>query len=351
MEFERDENHGQDWTKEEAKRDGRFDFAAFLGPDNLDDRITDVLDGKDLLDEDANRDFAGYVPRVPFDGEHGRHEAPGSGGEDEEVKAAPPEAEDLPQEEDWEDEEDFDPDFQENAPPRPKIVVAEPAPRVYVDPVQSDYEDEPPRDGMGNGQKWLVAALISIAAVAAVLALVLLVLRGGGRGEAKPTPSPTSPALAGLLRPEETAPPAATETPAPTDTPAPATVTYNITVTAGSGGSVSPSGAVRVVEGSDAVFVIQPNEGYETAQLLIDGSSVTVESTYTFRDVRSDHTIYAVFQAIPMTPPPTQEPTPTPEPTAAPTPEPTPEPTAAPEPPPVHEEPPQPEGEIADTGE
>lgn len=360
MEFEWDENHSQDWTKEQSKRDDRFDFAAFLGPDSLDDLVTDVLDGKDLLDENTYRDYSGYVPRVPFDGEHGRHEAPGSGDdeeEDEEDEAYDQQSEhddffrdDDGEDEDDEDTPDFDARFQASAPPRPKIVVTEPTRTVYVDPRQpeySDYDDEPVNRGMGSGQKWMVSGVISLAVVAVVLAFVLFAMRGGGQDDADPTPSPTSP-LAGLLDRDETPTPKATDTPAPIDTPAPGTVTYNITVTSGSGGSVSPSGAVKVVEATDATFYIQPDSGYELSQLLVDGVSVTPESSYTFTNVRADHTIYAVFQPIPATAPPTQAPTPTPEPTAEPTPTPTPEPTATPEPAP---EPEQPAGEDAPPAE
>ena len=70
------EQEGPDWTKEPSRRDSRFDFDAFLGPDSLEDKITDALDGKDLLDKEAYGEFPpDYVPRRAASGERGRHEA------------------------------------------------------------------------------------------------------------------------------------------------------------------------------------------------------------------------------------------------------------------------------------
>ena len=90
MSFARDdrdlpEEEGPSWTKEPSRRDDRFDFAAFLGGDSLEDKITDALDGKDLLDKDAYGEYPpDYVPRRAASGERGRHEAPGPSPEEEE---------------------------------------------------------------------------------------------------------------------------------------------------------------------------------------------------------------------------------------------------------------------------
>ncbi len=338
MDFERDDNMKKpseddifqwspeddiQWTKEEAKSDTRFDFAAFLGPDSLEDQITDVLDGKDLLNPEAYGEFApDYVPRRTVDGEHGRHEAPGQ----EEL--------DLPEEEREEEQPPARPNmtYREEPPPRPKVVVAEPAPRVYVTPPEMEYrdDDEAPQ-GLRGWQKGLVA----VAVIAAVLIVGLGILLAGSSDDddsldATPSPSPTG-LLEGILHPD------ATQTPAPADTPAqstvpPTTASYSITVTAGNGGSITPSGTITVDEGGNASFAITPNSGYVISQLLIDGTSVTVDSYYTFSDVRQDHTIYAVFQAA-ATPTPTQAPTPTPqEPTPTQSPASTPEPEVTEEP-------------------
>ena len=70
---------------------------------------------------------------------------------------------------------------------------------------------------------------------------------------------------------------------------------YTITASAGEGGAISPSGSVQVVRGGDKTFTITPGEGYEIADVLVDGESVGAVSSYTFENVRTRHTIEAVF--------------------------------------------------------
>ncbi len=70
---------------------------------------------------------------------------------------------------------------------------------------------------------------------------------------------------------------------------------YIITASAGSGGTISPSGAVPVsYEGSQA-FTITPNTGYRIADILVDEGSVGAVTSYTFTYVTADHTIAASF--------------------------------------------------------
>ncbi|MCM8785471.1 MAG: carboxypeptidase regulatory-like domain-containing protein [Candidatus Omnitrophica bacterium] len=73
--------------------------------------------------------------------------------------------------------------------------------------------------------------------------------------------------------------------------------TYTITATAGPGGSISPSGQVIVNEGQDQIFNIAANQGYQIADVLVDGISVGAVTSYTFYNVSSDHTIHATFVA------------------------------------------------------
>ena len=55
---------------------------------------------------------------------------------------------------------------------------------------------------------------------------------------------------------------------------------YTITATAGEGGSITPNGDVSVKEGASQTFAITANNGYEIADVLVDGSSVgAVEPT------------------------------------------------------------------------
>ena len=75
------------------------------------------------------------------------------------------------------------------------------------------------------------------------------------------------------------------------------TTYYTITATADDGGSIDPSGSVRVASGRDKTFTITADEGYEIADVLVDGESVGAVSEYTFENVRKKHTIEARFEA------------------------------------------------------
>lgn len=70
---------------------------------------------------------------------------------------------------------------------------------------------------------------------------------------------------------------------------------YTITASAGSGGVIDPSGSVRVSRGSDKTFTITANEGYEIADVLVDGESVGAVRSYTFENVKTNHTISVTF--------------------------------------------------------
>ena len=79
--------------------------------------------------------------------------------------------------------------------------------------------------------------------------------------------------------------------------PDPEPETYTITATAGEGGGITPTGSVTVDEGADQTFTITPSEGYEIADVVVDGVSVTVtDNSYTFTGVQADHTISVTFQ-------------------------------------------------------
>lgn len=70
---------------------------------------------------------------------------------------------------------------------------------------------------------------------------------------------------------------------------------YTIVSQASEHGSISPSGNVRVVEGDDQQFTIEPDEHYYIASVVVDGDSVDLVDEYTFVNVTSDHTISATF--------------------------------------------------------
>ena len=71
---------------------------------------------------------------------------------------------------------------------------------------------------------------------------------------------------------------------------------YTITATAGEHGSISPSGAVEVVEGSSQIFVITAEDGYEIESLTVDGKSVDAAASYTFENVAAAHAIAVTFK-------------------------------------------------------
>ncbi len=83
------------------------------------------------------------------------------------------------------------------------------------------------------------------------------------------------------------------------DVPAPV-VQHTITASAGTGGSIGPSGAVTVADGADKTFTITAAGGYHVADVLVDGSSVGAQTSYTFLAVGADHTIAAGFAADPV---------------------------------------------------
>jgi len=74
-----------------------------------------------------------------------------------------------------------------------------------------------------------------------------------------------------------------------------APTTYTITPSAGSHGSISPSGATTVNSGDNQAFSISADSGYHISDVVVDGSSVGAVSSYTFSNVVAAHTISATF--------------------------------------------------------
>ena len=70
---------------------------------------------------------------------------------------------------------------------------------------------------------------------------------------------------------------------------------YTIKATAGTGGSISPSGNVSVREGRDQTFTITPDKGYAVSNVKIDGRSIGAVKSYTFENVKRAHTIEVSF--------------------------------------------------------
>jgi PKD repeat protein len=72
---------------------------------------------------------------------------------------------------------------------------------------------------------------------------------------------------------------------------------YTITASAGTGGTIAPSGSVKVNSGDSQTFTITPDTGYRIADVLVDGGSVGAVTSYTFINVMADHSIAASFIA------------------------------------------------------
>ena len=73
---------------------------------------------------------------------------------------------------------------------------------------------------------------------------------------------------------------------------------YDIEAEAGRGGDISPDGRVRVRRGENQTFRITADDGWEIADVEVDGESVGAVSRYTFESVRGDHTISVTFRQI-----------------------------------------------------
>jgi hypothetical protein len=79
--------------------------------------------------------------------------------------------------------------------------------------------------------------------------------------------------------------------------------TFTITASAGSNGTIAPSGIQTVDYGTSQAFTIAPSTGYHVLDVLVDGVSVGAVTSYTFTNVTANHTISASF-AIDIPAPP-----------------------------------------------
>ncbi|MDR1405222.1 MAG: otopetrin domain-containing protein [Candidatus Methanoplasma sp.] len=79
--------------------------------------------------------------------------------------------------------------------------------------------------------------------------------------------------------------------------PSPDLNNYTITSSARDGASISPAGNISVREGENATFSFHAGPGYRISSVYADGYPVSAEAlasgTYTFYDVRNNHTIEA----------------------------------------------------------
>ena len=62
-------------------------------------------------------------------------------------------------------------------------------------------------------------------------------------------------------------------------------------------GSISPAGTTKVVKGTDRVYTIEPEAGYEIQDVIVDDVSVGAVDSYKFKNVNESHEIFAIFEA------------------------------------------------------
>lgn len=74
--------------------------------------------------------------------------------------------------------------------------------------------------------------------------------------------------------------------------------THELTSSATSGGTISPSGTVMVEEGQTQVYTITPDAYYKVVSVLVDEVEVGPASGYTFDKITGPHTISVTFAKI-----------------------------------------------------
>ncbi|OQA49986.1 MAG: hypothetical protein BWY46_00317 [Firmicutes bacterium ADurb.Bin300] len=70
---------------------------------------------------------------------------------------------------------------------------------------------------------------------------------------------------------------------------------FDITSGSTEGGSISPKGTVKAIQGSSKTFTVTPDSGYHISDVFVEGESVGPVSTYTFENINGNHVIHASF--------------------------------------------------------
>lgn len=74
--------------------------------------------------------------------------------------------------------------------------------------------------------------------------------------------------------------------------------THTIQATAGSNGTITPSGNITVALGANQSFSMIPDAGYEVQEVYIDGNPVGAMNSYTFTNVTAEHYIHVNFTLV-----------------------------------------------------
>lgn len=78
----------------------------------------------------------------------------------------------------------------------------------------------------------------------------------------------------------------------------PKLIGYTVSVTASEGGSVNPSGEMKIAEGEGCTITVQPENGWQLLSVLVNGSEVQPDGQGNIRlsDIRANMTVSVVFQ-------------------------------------------------------
>ncbi len=71
--------------------------------------------------------------------------------------------------------------------------------------------------------------------------------------------------------------------------------TYTITATSGANGTTTPSGVTTKNYGTNQIYTITPSLHYHVADVIVDGVSVGAVNTYTFSNIKANHSISSTF--------------------------------------------------------
>lgn len=75
---------------------------------------------------------------------------------------------------------------------------------------------------------------------------------------------------------------------------------FEINVTYGIGGKLNPEKTIKVIEGSEQIFTVVPDNKYELEYLSVDSENVEViNNQYVFENISDNHFIFAKFKYIP----------------------------------------------------
>ncbi len=73
---------------------------------------------------------------------------------------------------------------------------------------------------------------------------------------------------------------------------------YDVTATAGEGGSITNEGISKVKFGNSITYIITPDAGYKIESVKVNGKEMGAITEYTFKNVRSKQNISATFKKV-----------------------------------------------------